>query len=119
VRWGLVYQAEGTDLLLAGQTPLGELLAAPSAPRLEAISACLIDCDDETRVARLQSRGPEWFARSPAGAPGLPQLGGLGARARHRPVLANGCDPAQGNGRRDALVALDRLARVIPAGVCV
>jgi hypothetical protein len=65
VRRALVYQAEGTDLLLAGQTPLGELLAAPSGPRLEAISACLIDCDDETRVARLQSRGPKWFARSP------------------------------------------------------
>jgi hypothetical protein len=60
----LDYQADGTDLLLAGQTPFGELLAAPSAPRVEAISACLIDCDDETRVARLRARGPEWFART-------------------------------------------------------
>jgi hypothetical protein len=58
------YQAEGTDLLLAGQTPFGELLAAPSASRLEAISACLLDCDDATRVARLRNRGPEWFART-------------------------------------------------------
>lgn len=57
-------QSEGTDLLLAGQTPLGELLSAPSAPRLEAVSACLIDCDDRTRVARLRARGPEWFART-------------------------------------------------------
>ncbi len=64
VRRALDYQAEGTDLLLAGQTPFGELLAAPSASRLEAISACLIDCDDETRVARLRARGPEWFART-------------------------------------------------------
>jgi hypothetical protein len=64
VRRALAYQAEGIDLLLAGQTPFGELLAAPSAPRLEAISACLIDCDDETRVARLRARGPEWFART-------------------------------------------------------
>lgn len=64
VRRALEYQEEETDLLLAGQTPFGELLAAPSAPRLEAISACLIDCDDETRVARLQARGPEWFART-------------------------------------------------------
>lgn len=62
LRRALTYQAEGTDLLLAGQTPLAELLAAPSAPRLEAISACLIDCDDDTRVARLQARGPEWLA---------------------------------------------------------
>jgi hypothetical protein len=64
VRRALEYQEEGIDLLLAGQTPFGELLAAPSALRLKAISACLIDCDDETRVARLQARGPEWFART-------------------------------------------------------
>jgi hypothetical protein len=66
-RWvcrAVEYQAEGTDLLLAGQTPFGELLAAPSASRLEAISACLVDCDDATRVARLRTRGPEWFART-------------------------------------------------------
>jgi hypothetical protein len=31
---------------------------------LEAISPCLIDCDDETRVARLRARGPEWFAKT-------------------------------------------------------
>ncbi len=60
----LEYQAEGTDLVLAGQTPLGELLATPSAPLLEAISACLIDCDDETRIERLRARGPQWWADS-------------------------------------------------------
>ena len=64
MRRALDYQVEGADLLPAGQTPFGELLAAPSASRLEAISACLLDCDDETRVARLQARGPEWFART-------------------------------------------------------
>jgi hypothetical protein len=64
LRRALEYQAEGTDLLLAGQTPFGELLAAPSAAHLEAISACLIDCDDETRIARLRARGPEWFERT-------------------------------------------------------
>lgn len=62
LRRALDYQARGTDLLLAGQTPFGEMLAAPSAPRLDAISACLLDCDDATRVARLQARGPEWLA---------------------------------------------------------
>ena len=61
VRRALDYQAEGTDVLLAGQTPFGELLAAPSASRLDAISACLLDCDEDTRVARLLARGPEWF----------------------------------------------------------
>jgi hypothetical protein len=48
LRRGLDYQAEGVDLLLAGQTPLGEVLAAQSAPRFEAISACLIDCSDKS-----------------------------------------------------------------------
>ena len=64
LRRALEYQSEGTDLLLAGQTPLGELLSAPSAPELEAVSACLIDCDDDIRLARLQARGPEWLART-------------------------------------------------------
>jgi hypothetical protein len=66
VRRALDYQAQGMDMLLAGQTPLGELLEAPSAPRLEAISAWLLDCDDETRVTRLDARGPEWLTRSAA-----------------------------------------------------
>lgn len=57
-------QSGGTDLVLCGQTPLGELLASPSAPKLEAISACLVDCDDVTRGLRLDGRGEEWFARS-------------------------------------------------------
>jgi hypothetical protein len=66
LRRALEYQSQGTDLLLAGQTPLGELLSAPSASRLDAVSACLIDCDDDTRIARLEARGPEWFARTAA-----------------------------------------------------
>jgi hypothetical protein len=63
IRRALDHQARGIDVVLAGQTPFGELLAAPSAPLLEAISGCLIDCDDETRCARLRARGPEWLAR--------------------------------------------------------
>lgn len=58
------WQGEGYDVLLAGQTPFGELLATPSAKRLEAISACLLDCEDETRVARLRARGPDRRART-------------------------------------------------------
>jgi hypothetical protein len=57
----LEYQAHRVDLLLAGQTPFGELLASPSVTQLEALSACLVDCDDETRLARLPSRGSEWL----------------------------------------------------------
>jgi hypothetical protein len=61
----LVSQADGEDFLLAGQVPLGEVLAAPSASELEGISACLLDCDDETRLARINGRGPEWIGRVP------------------------------------------------------
>jgi hypothetical protein len=61
LRRALEYQLTGRDLLLAGQTPFGELLATPSATRLEAISGCLIDCDDATRAARLEGRGLDWF----------------------------------------------------------
>lgn len=63
IRRALEYQANGADLLLAGQTPFGELLATPSATRLAPISACLLDCDDETRLARLRPRGRAWIAR--------------------------------------------------------
>jgi hypothetical protein len=64
LRRALDYQARGIDLLLAGQTPLGELLATPSALLVDGISACLVDCDDETRTARLQARGEEWLTRA-------------------------------------------------------
>jgi ribosomal-protein-alanine N-acetyltransferase len=57
-------EKRSVDLLLCGQTPLGELLASPAAPELEAISACLIDCDDVTRAGRLDGRCAAWFART-------------------------------------------------------
>jgi hypothetical protein len=47
---------EDRDVLLAGQTPLGELLATPSAVHLDAIACCLLDCRDQTRVDRLALR---------------------------------------------------------------
>jgi hypothetical protein len=50
----------GLDLLVAGQTPLGEMLAAPSAPQIR-IRACLLDCDDQTRIARIEGRGDGWL----------------------------------------------------------
>jgi hypothetical protein len=55
--------AAGRDFVLVGQTPLGELLAAPSAPRLDGISACLLDCDGTERLARMRRRGDDWVAR--------------------------------------------------------
>jgi hypothetical protein len=67
VERALALQRQHIDLLLCGQIPFGELLAAPRADELEAISACLIDCDDVTRARRLDDRGEPWFKRS-AGA---------------------------------------------------
>lgn len=59
----LQYQAQGVDMLLAGQTPLGELLACPAAVELDGIAACLLDCNDIERRRRLATRtatfGPE------------------------------------------------------------
>lgn len=60
----VAYQDAGRDLLLAGQTPFGELLATPSASRIDGIAACLIDCDDATRSARIRARGEWWFERT-------------------------------------------------------
>ncbi|MBX9399595.1 hypothetical protein K4749_40345 [Streptomyces sp. TRM72054] len=52
------YQDRGIDLLLSGQSPLGELLAAPSAPLLDGIAVCLVDVADPVRRARLAERAP-------------------------------------------------------------
>ena len=61
VRRALEYQARGIDLLLTGQSPLGEVLAAPSAPFLDGIAVCLIDVADEVRRDRLAARdGDKW-----------------------------------------------------------
>ena len=57
VRRALAYQEHGLDLLLTGQSPLGEILAAPSAPELDGIAVCLIDVADDSRCARLAERG--------------------------------------------------------------
>ncbi|MFC8800371.1 hypothetical protein ACFT2C_21760, partial [Promicromonospora sp. NPDC057138] len=63
VRRALEYQERGVDLLLAGQSPLGEVLAAPSAPLLDGIAVCLVDVADEVRRTRLAERDPgRWDA---------------------------------------------------------
>jgi hypothetical protein len=62
VRRALDVQQQGTDFLLTAHSPLGELLACPSAPQLAEIAACLLDCADLTRVERIRTRGidPRW-----------------------------------------------------------
>jgi hypothetical protein len=49
------YEAEGKDVLLT-EVVLGEVLAAPSATRVNGIAACLVDCDDDERMRRLRPR---------------------------------------------------------------
>jgi hypothetical protein len=57
VQRALAAQTRGDDFLLTSQSPLGELLACPSAPQLEGIAACLLDCADRVRVERIRTRG--------------------------------------------------------------
>jgi hypothetical protein len=45
------------DVCLLGQTVLGEILACPSINKLDKINYCLLDCSDEERARRLNSRG--------------------------------------------------------------
>jgi hypothetical protein len=58
VRLALELQADGRHLLLAGDpVAYGEVLAAPSADRLEGIRTLLLDADRESQEARLRGRG--------------------------------------------------------------
>ncbi|MBJ7596462.1 hypothetical protein [Candidatus Nephthysia bennettiae] len=45
------------DVLYAGQSPLGELLACPVATEFAGIAPCLLDCGDTIRIQRVRSRG--------------------------------------------------------------
>jgi hypothetical protein len=63
VRRALEYEDRGIDLLLTGQSPLGEVLASPSTPLLDGIAVCLVDVSDEVRCSRLTKRDPgRWDA---------------------------------------------------------
>jgi hypothetical protein len=58
VQAALVEQAAGRHLLLAGDpVPPGEVLAAPSAHRLDGFAACLLDCAAAEQERRLRARG--------------------------------------------------------------
>lgn len=57
VRHALAHQGSGRHLLLASDpVPAGELLAAPSADRLDGIAGCLLDVRPEAQVPRLAAR---------------------------------------------------------------
>ena len=51
------------DLLLTGQSPLGEVLAAPSAPRLDGIAVALLEVANRSRFIRLERRDPGKWSR--------------------------------------------------------
>jgi energy-coupling factor transporter ATP-binding protein EcfA2 len=57
VRQAVSEQRQGRHLILFGQVPVGELLAAPSADQLDGIGACLLHCSTVTRRDRLIARG--------------------------------------------------------------
>jgi len=58
VQAALVEQDAGRHLLLAGDPiPPGEVLAAPSADRLDGFAACLLDCAPAEQERRLRARG--------------------------------------------------------------
>lgn len=54
----LSYQADGIDVILLSQSPIGEVLAAPSAPLLNGLATCLLDVADDERLRRLDRRDP-------------------------------------------------------------
>jgi hypothetical protein len=60
VRHALELQEQGRHLLLAGDpVAAGEVLAAPSADRLDGVVVCLLDVDRASQAARLLARGDD------------------------------------------------------------
>lgn len=88
----LRYQADGVDVLLTGQSPLGEVLACPSATALEGIAACLLDVDDDVRLRRLDQRDPgKWSPAARQSFVGWARWHrGHAADPRHRPQVITG-----------------------------
>jgi hypothetical protein len=56
IRRALEYQERGLDVLLTGQSPLGEILASPSTPQLDGIAVCLVHVAADERRRRLDLR---------------------------------------------------------------
>jgi hypothetical protein len=60
VERAVALQRDGRHLLLAGDPVApGEVIAAPSADKLDAIAICLLDVDADTQAARLARRGDD------------------------------------------------------------
>ena len=60
VRWAVALLTSGRHLLLAGDPVAAiEIVAAPSASQLDAVSVCLLDASAEEQAARLTARGDD------------------------------------------------------------
>ena len=59
----LVHQVEARDTMICGGAVLGEVLACPSALKINGISACLLDCADAVRIDRLRASGKRGAAQ--------------------------------------------------------
>jgi hypothetical protein len=51
------HQPQGRHAVVSGEAIFGEILCSPSIDQVDAFHACLLDCDDVTRVDRLRTRG--------------------------------------------------------------
>ncbi|MGW0424985.1 hypothetical protein [Streptomyces sp. NPDC003015] len=114
LRRALEYQARAVNLLLTGQSPLGEVLASPSAPLLDGIAICLIDVSDKARRRRLTKRDADRWDAAAVDA-------FLGWAAWHRKARSESPIPTRRRHRRQlaphGLVPLDQLDRRRPAMV--
>ena len=86
VRFAVEMQEEGRHVLLCGQVPPGELLAAPSADLIDGIAVCVLTASAQTQRTRLLGRGEQedglihhlrfgaWFAAHAADPRHLPEV---------------------------------------------
>jgi hypothetical protein len=51
------HQPQGRNVVVSGEAIFGKILCSPSIEQVDAFHACLLDCDDVTRVDRLRARG--------------------------------------------------------------
>jgi hypothetical protein len=50
-------QVKGLDTCINGNIILGEVLACPSASKINQLAVCLLDCSDVVRIDRLRAKG--------------------------------------------------------------
>ena len=70
----LTEQAAGRDTVLAGWTRIDDVRAVPAAAGLDGIVSCLLDCDDDVRLERIERRTASGTWGAP---PGREQIDGF------------------------------------------